>query len=469
MNDGKPRGARFLGARATRKGAVILILCAFLIVTPISKRSAIASPPQTEPALRLEDLERMALQNNPTIGQAEAAIRAAEGRRAQAGLMPNPIIGYAGEELSARAFGQKSEHYVFAEQEVPLGGKLKKSRDIFARERAQAQAEAATQKQRVLNAVRTLYYEALGAQRLVETRDELAKLASEAVEVTGELFNTGAADRPDVLAIQVEARRARLDLVIAENERDQIWRQIAAVVGDPFLKPARLVGDLEQGLPMLELEQLLATLLRESPEVKRAQAGIERARASLVRAKAEPTPNLFLRGGMGYSTELLETFPPQPPGRKSGPEAFAEVGLRIPLFNRNKGAIAEASAELDFAEREARRVELMLRARTASAFRAYQNALSVATEYREQIVPRARQAYELYLENFRRMAAAYPQALIAQRTFFQTQAEYVRALVDVWRNATQLEGFMLTGALDAPGGMSSGMGATDDASRKDSQ
>jgi cobalt-zinc-cadmium efflux system outer membrane protein len=411
----------------------------------------------------------MALQNNPTIGQAEAAIRAAEGRRVQAGLMPNPIIGYLGEELSARAFDQKSEHYVFAEQEVPLGGKLKKSRDVFARERAQAQAEAAAQKQRVLNAVRTLYYEALGAQRLVEVRAELAKLASEAVEVTGELFNTGAADRPDALAIQVEARRAGLDLIMAENERDQIWLQIGAVVGDPFMKPARLAGDLEQGLPMLEQEQLLATLLRESPEVKRAQVGIERARASLVRAKAEPTPNLFLRGGMGYSSELLETFPPQPPGRKSGPEAFAEVGLRIPIFNRNQGAIAEASAELDFAEREARRVELMLRARTASAFRAYQNALSVATEYREQIVPRARQAYELYLASFRQMAAAYPQALIAQRTFFQTQAEYVRALVDVWRNATQLKGFMLTGALDAPGGMSSGMGGTGDASRQDNQ
>jgi len=82
MKDGKPRGARFLCARATRKGVVILTLCAFLIVAPISKRSAIASPPPTEPALRLEDLERMALQNNPTIGQAEAAIRAAEGRRA---------------------------------------------------------------------------------------------------------------------------------------------------------------------------------------------------------------------------------------------------------------------------------------------------------------------------------------------------------------------------------------------------
>jgi cobalt-zinc-cadmium efflux system outer membrane protein len=459
MNNGKPRDARCPGDRAIRKDAIILTLCAFLIVAPMSKRSAIASPPQTEPALRLEDLERMALQKNPTIGQAEAAIRAAEGRRVQAGLMPNPIIGYLGEELSARALDQKSEHYVFAEQEVPLGGKLKKSRDVFARERAQAQSGAAAQKQRVLNAVRTLYYEALGAQRLVEVRAELAKLAGEAVDVTGELFNTGAADRPDALAIQVEARRARLDLVMAENELDQIWRQIGAVVGDPFLKPARLAGDLEQGLPMLEQEQLLATLLRESPEVKSAQAGIERARALLTRAKAEPTPNLFLRGGMGYSTELLETFPPQPPGRRSGPEAFAEVGLRIPLFNRNQGAIAEASAELDFAEREARRVELMLRARTASAFRAYQNALSVAIEYREQIVPRSRQAYELYMASFRQMAAAYPQALIAQRTFFQTQAEYVRALVDVWRNATQLQGFMLTGALDAPGGRTEDRGS----------
>ena len=134
--------------------------------------------------------------------------------------------------------------------------------------------------------------------------------------------------------------------------------------------------------------------------------------------------------------------------------------MRIPLFNRNQGAIAAAGAELDFAEREARRVELTLRARTAAAFRTYQNALSVATEYQEQIIPRARQAYELYLTSFKQMAAAYPQVLISQRTFFRVRAEYIRALVDVWQNATQLQGFMLTGALDAPGGASSGMGET---------
>jgi cobalt-zinc-cadmium efflux system outer membrane protein len=490
MTSGKPRAVRRCGARAVRKLAVIFTLFTFLIVAVPSQQAINAAPqpqsgsaqdqpsksPQSQtksgerthlanetreqqpaatgPALRLEDLERMALQNNPTVAQAEAAIRAAEGRRVQAGLLPNPIIGYAGEELSTRSFSQKSEHYIFAEQEIPLGGKLKKSRNIFAQEKAQAEADAAAQKQRILNAVRMLFYDALGAQQLVEVRGQLARLAREAAGVTGELFNVGQADRPDVLEIEVEARRAQLDLIMAENERDQIWQQIAAVVGDPFLKPARLAGDLEEDLPVLEQEQLLSTLLRESPEVKRAQAGIKRARASLARAKAEPKPDLFLRGGIGYSTELLETTNPQLVGRKTGPEAFAEIGLRIPLFNRNQGGIAAASAELEFAEREARRVELMLRARTAAAFRTYQNALSVATQYQEQIVPRAQRAYELYLTSFRQMAAAYPQVLISQRTLFQVRADYVRALVDVWQNAVQLRGFLLTGALDAPGEMS---------------
>ena len=47
--------------------------------------------------LTLNDLEAMALKNNPTLAQSEAALRAVEGQRVQAGLYPNPIIGYQGE------------------------------------------------------------------------------------------------------------------------------------------------------------------------------------------------------------------------------------------------------------------------------------------------------------------------------------------------------------------------------------
>ena len=66
------------------------------------------------------------------------------------------------------------------------------------------------------------------------------------------------------------------------------------------------------------------------------------------------------------------------------------------------------------------------------------------------MLPRAQKAYELYLTSFRHMAASYPQVIIAQRTMFQLRESYLDALVDLRQNAIQLEGFLLTGALDAP-------------------
>ena len=84
----------------------------------------------------------------------------------------------------------------------------------------------------------------------------------------------------------------------------------------------------------------------------------------------------------------------------------------------------------------------------------YLNAMRVATQYEKQIVPQAQSAYDLYRTSFRAMAAAYPQVLIAQRTLFQVRVEYVHALVNTWQNAVLLRGYLLNGALDAPGGQS---------------
>lgn len=196
----------------------------------------------------------------------------------QAGLWPNPIVGYTGEELSMRAFTNKSEHYSFIDQTILLGGKLSKSRRIFAQEKVLAEQEAIAQRQRILNTVRMLFYEALGAQRRVETRAELARIAREAVGVTEQLFNVGQADRPDTYQIEIEAQQAQLELIMAENQRDQVWQQLGAVLGDPFLEPARLAGDLEKGLPVLDQEMSLATLLGGSPELRRARRCREGAR-----------------------------------------------------------------------------------------------------------------------------------------------------------------------------------------------
>ncbi|MBI3950877.1 MAG: TolC family protein [Acidobacteria bacterium] len=331
-----------------------------------------------------------------------------------------------------------------------MGGKLRKSQRIFEQEIAQAEAEAQAQKQRVLNTVRMLYYEALGAQHLVDLRRELAKIAREAVQITAELMNVGQADRPDHLEAEIEAQQVELELESAENARQEVWQLLAAVVGMPSMEPVRLAGNLEEELPALDQAALLATLLRDSPEIQSARAGVERAQAVLARARAERIPDLFLRGGIGYSTETLELRNGGPDNRVTGPEASVQVGLNLPIFNRNQGAIAAAQAELAIAERELQRLELALRSRLASAFRQYNTAWRTVQRYQQQVLPGARRAYELYLASFRQMAAAYPQVLISQRTMFQVQDDYVNALVELRQTAIQIQGFLLSGGLDAP-------------------
>jgi len=340
-------------------------------------------------------------------------------------------------------------HYLWVEQSIVGFGKLAKSKRIAEQEKVQSISEAEAQRLRVLNAVRMLYYEVLGAQTMVDLRKRLLNLTREAVEISEELFNVGQADRPDVLSTEVESQRAEIDLMRAENDLARVWRVMAAVVNNPqlnaFPKSARLAGSIEAQAPALNQDDLLAALMRESPEIKAAMAGVARAKAVVARAKAEPRPDMFVRAWVGHSDEFAEFF-----GGVTGWETRVEAGVRIPLFNRNQGNVAAARAELTSAENELQRVELELRARLAEAFNDYLNSLATAARYNREILPRAQQAYEMYLSKFRQMAAAYPQALIAQRTLFQAQTEYVTALVDVWQKVVQLRGMLLTGGLVAP-------------------
>ena len=66
------------------------------------------------------------------------------------------------------------------------------------------------------------------------------------------------------------------------------------------------------------------------------------------------------------------------------------------------------------------------------------------------MIPRAEKAYRLYLDRYRNMGAAYPQVLIAQRTLFQLQTEYIASLESLWVSTVTLKGFLLSDGLEAP-------------------
>jgi outer membrane protein, heavy metal efflux system len=419
-----------------------LVLAVLVMATATG---AAAQPPPSSPVrfLRVEDLERMALQGNPTAAQADAVVQSVLGRRLQATLYPNPIVGYQAEDLNTREPG-RARHFFFVQQPIVTAGKRGLVQGAIGQEQLHAGIEADMQRRRIVNSVRVLFYEALGAARLVELRSDLARIGRDAADTAERLFNVGQADRPDVIEVEIEGQRANVELDRARHELDRVWESLAAMVGDPEMPRAALVGDLEADVPAVDEAAIRAQILRESPEVKIAAARVEAAKASLARAHAERVPNFFVRGGLGYNAERFA------PGKDVGVEARFEVGLPLPLFNRNEGNIATAESQLKLAEGERRRVELALRTRLATAFRNYRDAARVVASYRTDILARAQRAYELYLGRFRQMAAAYPQVLIAQRTLGQVRVDYVRALVELWQDATVLNGLLLVDGLRAP-------------------
>src|ERR1700682_82800 len=276
------------------RGATRFLLCfswaLFLVTLPGGPQT----PASEQKTITLEELQQIALQNNPTFAQRAANIRAAEGRKKQSGLYPNPTIGYQGEQIRGGSF-HGGEQGFFVQQDIVLGGKLGLNRKIFDQELKQAQTEAEEQKLRVTTNVRMSYIQALAAQQPLELRQNLSKLADDAVETSHQLANVGQADAPDVLESEVEAQQAQLAVNMAEQNQQRVWKAMAAVVGNPRLPLMKLEGKLED-TPPINADELVEKIVNESPAVRIAELGVKRAEAALARAKREPIPALQPRG-----------------------------------------------------------------------------------------------------------------------------------------------------------------------------
>lgn len=405
----------------------------------------------TRPAMSLDDFVRLADTNNPTLRQASALMRRSGEQARQAGLYPNPSVGYQGDEIRGGSFGG-GEQGGFVQQTIVLGGKLGLRRDIYDQEKRSDQIGVEEQTYRVHGDVQQAFYDALTAQAIVHLRQQLLGVALDAAETVHQLANVGQADAPDILQTEVETEQAKVDYETAQRDYLQAFHALAALAGKGDLPVSALQGELQK-TPDLNAEQMVDSIVADSPSVKRAQQEAAIAQARLKSAKRESVPDLQLRAGEDQSFEKLENS-----SKAVGPQSFASVGINIPLWNRNQGNIEGAKIEIERAQEDVSREQLALRQQAAPLAEGYNSAKFEADRYKTQLIPRAARAYELYLKKYQDMAQAYPQVLVSQRTYFQLQIRYLTALHNIWRNAIALESYTLSGGLTAP--MSSGSATT---------
>ena len=413
-------------------------------VESLSPRMGRAQEQAHGPLFTLNDAERLAAECNPTLRQAETEIRAAKARAQQAGLYPNPSVGYTGDEIRGGSNNGGKQGF-FVEQSIVTGGKLAKSRSVFEEESRAAKFVAEQQKLRVETSVKIAFYGVLAAQELLEFRRELSQIGLAYQQSQDQLFRTGQVDESEKLETEIDVQRLHLAAIEQENVLREKWRRLAAVIGQAGLPQAVVGGDLEEGWPELDEAQVLTTILSLSPAVRIADAGSSRAAAEMARAKAQVIPDVNLFGGLEYNNEPLGST-----SRATGWEGLAELSVQLPIFNRNQGNIAAAGAELERTQLEKQRIQLLLHERTASLLDQYATAKVVAMQYRDEILPRAKKANAFMAERYGQMLAAYPHVLQAQRKHFELACEYVKALDTVWSTALALEGFLLTDGLEAP-------------------
>src|SRR5262245_11181912 len=93
-----------------RRVLVVLPVVLVVLTAPPARVRGAAPPAEPQPAalaplpgkaLTLGDLETMALRGNPTLAQAAAQVAASRGKALQAGLYPNPTVGYVGDQMGA--------------------------------------------------------------------------------------------------------------------------------------------------------------------------------------------------------------------------------------------------------------------------------------------------------------------------------------------------------------------------------
>ena len=405
-------------------------------ILPPALVPAVTAEEQT--VLSLEDVEGMALANNPTLVQANAQFQGEQGASYQAGLPFNPVIGYTSEQIGVNGTaGELQGGYV--SQEIVTGGKLRLSRAKWTQRAQIAATISQAQQQRVLNDVRAQFYRTVAGQRGVEIHGRLVANGEDNLQTHREMLNLGQTTVSAVLQAEVDLRRDQLNLKDAENDMRQAGRTLAALAGVPQLSSTTLLEDnLTATQEPLDYDIALGQLLNCSPELVASRQKIRHDQLQLERECVEPIPNVLVDARVGRNFESNDTT------------AGVNVGLPIPIFDRNRGTIQQAQADLNRAHAEARRLELELQTRLAAEYRTYLSAWQRIEEYQATMLPKAEEASELLEQSYKDRRATWVDVLTAQRIHMTLETEFVDSLKTYRESDIAIRGMLLTGGLTEP-------------------
>ena len=377
---------------------------------------------------------KKALQNNPTYIAALADIDAADGRRQQASLSPNPnalfeIENFAGKNEQEGFDG--AELTLGIEQTIEIGGKQKKRTNVASYTYKITQEQAKMQALSLLAETEYTFIRVAVAEERMKLADKRLALADKTHEIVKKRI--GAAKAADIqhtkadieqAAAKIEKRRTEKELITAQND-------LARMLGIMDASSITVGTDLSS-LPSLVKRQGLIEALKNTPQSQSLEYLKMQVQSSLDLAQSQAIPDPTFGLGVRRFNENDSTA------------LVASISFPIPVFNRNQGNIKEAKANVVKADAESYASELSLRQSAIQAWENLSSALEETSHYQNEIIPSAKKAYTQADEGYARGAFTFLDLLYAQRTLYEVQESRLDSLLNVYEAKAQTDFLMGT-------------------------
>ncbi|MEO6830310.1 MAG: TolC family protein, partial [Acidobacteriaceae bacterium] len=313
-------------------------------------------------ALTLQQAVALAEQNNPLLSEASAQVDRARAGIQTARAYPNPTLEVLGGHQSARAVATPGVpgallHYSATQTlEIPLErrARIRASRLELTSTRY---FQAGTQLS-VLADVKLAFYDVLRRKQEVGQAKENLALVNDLRRRVEVRVRVGEAGRLELTRADAEQARAQALVTVAQVQLARSLASLRAVIGVQTEVNLDPQGNLEGRVQLPPLRELRVHVLAAHPALQEAKTQTERAQALVAdqRALRIPQPNIY--GEYEHQPDLT----------------FYRFGVTIPLpiWDRRKGPIGEAKAEVTRSQAASKRRQVELIAALERSYDQYE-------------------------------------------------------------------------------------------------
>ena len=359
-----------------------------------------------------------ALARNPALAAAREEIAQARAREVQATAFPDP-------DLSADVTGEPSLAHprnnggsdIGVGLDLPFPTKFLLRHRVSHADVASARYDYEQLRQATASQTAQAYDAVLVALRHQADLTEGRQLAQDFLDKTRVRYAQGSVARLDVIKAQVDYAQAENALIAngrdLANARAALNRLLGRLLG-AGIEPADTLA-VPPALPALaRLDSVALGARPELASLKSQQAG---ARAATSLAKEFWLPDLGL--------SVSKNFVPGAPATYT-----SAVGLSFPLFfwNHTGGEVAEASHHERELNATYRDLEAQVDEDGRTTYATAATALEQAVYLRDQLVPEARQAYQIASTSYGLGGSSALEVLDARRTLLDAESQYAEAL-----------------------------------------